>query len=125
MRYFVKGKLYDTSTAAKVSLWTDGLRREELYRKRSGRFFLLVTDTLVEEVIPLTYSQAKTWLYLHCERARADALIEATTPDIASLRLQGPVARKLNRTASETGKGKCAIVSELIERFADRIGKEG
>ena len=81
MKKIINGKKYDTETATNVAMW-DNERyrdfahcREELYRKRTGEYFLHGpggpmskyrksdgnTTSGGEDIIPLTYDEAKEW----------------------------------------------------------------
>ena len=59
MRKVINGKQYDTDTARKIASSPEGV----LYEKKTGEYFLHITDKLIELDIlhPLTESQAKKW----------------------------------------------------------------
>jgi hypothetical protein len=84
MKRIIGGKKYDTETATKVASWTtSGYSRsdfrfahEELYRKRTGEFFLYGEGNAMtqwasscgnmrswgSDIMPLTEEQAKLWV---------------------------------------------------------------
>lgn len=84
MKRIINGKKYDTETATKVASWsTSGYSRsdfrfaqEELYRKRTGEFFLHGEGHAMtqwaksfgsargwgEDIVPYTEEQAKLWV---------------------------------------------------------------
>lgn len=94
MNKVINGKMYNTETAELIASCDNGLGshelyyvREELYRKKTGEFFLLGTSgpggiyaQLVEgggtrgasEIIPYTIDEAKEWLE---ENASADVYV--------------------------------------------------
>lgn len=80
MKKIINGKLYDTRTARKVGGYHNGLRdfawcSEDLYRKRTGEFFLhgeggarsqyaerdgdLICDGA--RILPMTFEEARKW----------------------------------------------------------------
>lgn len=86
MRKVIKGRLYDTDTAAHVAEWQEGYCgdlaycHETLYRKRTGEYFVHGEGGAMsrysercgqsewqggEGIRPLTYKEARVWLERH------------------------------------------------------------
>lgn len=84
MKKIIDGKTYNTETAKKIAEWDNGLsyndfdyRSEELYRKRTGEYFLYGSGgartewgTVMDDgwlaggsnIVPLTQEEAQDWL---------------------------------------------------------------
>lgn len=95
MKKIINGRMYNTDTATFIANYDNGCSRgdfnyiaEELYRKRTGEYFLLgsggaMTGYRVScgcdsycgstQIIPLTDEEAKEWLEAHAD---ADAYIK-------------------------------------------------
>ena len=86
MKQIINGKKYDTETAKKVGSWSNGYSysdfsscTEELYRKRTGEYFLYGiggpmsrysqsygnTTSGGEKIIPMTEAEARKWAEEH------------------------------------------------------------
>ena len=72
MKKRINGKVYDTSTAAEIACCYSELptapffARETLYRKKTGKFFLLREGgpgllAAFNKIIPLSYETAQKW----------------------------------------------------------------
>lgn len=88
MKKVIKGKLYDTDTAPLMGEWWNGLSQsdfgycaEQLYKKRTGEFFLHGEGGAMskyarhsgnnsgfgERITPLTYAEAQEWVEEHLD----------------------------------------------------------
>lgn len=71
MNKVIRGKRYDTSTAESISeIEVSTGRREELYRKRTGEFFLAHWTQWEKEeswIEPLDTEEAKEWVSENCD----------------------------------------------------------
>ena len=88
MKQIINGKKYDTETAKKVGSWSNGYSysdfsscTEELYRKRTGEYFLYGiggpmsrysqsygnTTSGGEKIIPMTEAEARKWAEEHLD----------------------------------------------------------
>lgn len=137
MRKVIRGKLYDTSTATKVGERTVGSPRdfshiqEELYRKRTGEYFLYgfggaqtqYAETVDvntwkggEKIIPLTYEEAREWAEKHLsteEYEEAFGLPDEAGEQVEVRAWVSPATKAvIERERSRTGE----TVAEVIER---------
>jgi hypothetical protein len=116
MRMFkrIGTKRYDTAAATLVATCSHASSYEELYRKRSGEYFLHTGSGEGDDIKPLTYDQVGEW------EAKNHKIIELYShyqPDTRSnltLSLSGEAIRDLRRMASEQGKPMSQIVEEMI-----------
>lgn len=138
MKKIINSKLYDTSTAklidsdggnfASFSSW-----REELYRKRTGEYFLygeggpaskyrrqvdVNTWSGSSDIIPLTYAEAVAWAEEHMV---AEAYIEHFGPvaeddsrTILSLSISQSAADAARKAATGAGISLSAYIERLI-----------
>ena len=88
MKQIINGKKYDTETAKKVGSWSNGYSysdfsscTEELYRKRTGEYFLYGiggpmskysqsygnTTSGGSQIIPMAEAEARTWAEEHLD----------------------------------------------------------
>ena len=95
MKKIIKGKMYDTETAAEIGSWWNGLStrdfnhvRETLYRKKTGEYFLHGEGGPMtsyrerwgdmwgdgESIVPMTEAEARNWAE---RRLTAEEYIEA------------------------------------------------
>lgn len=87
MKKIINGKKYDTETATKIGVWSNGLSfsdfkhcSESIYRKKTGEFFLHGEGGPMsayskscgenswsggEQIVPLTEDEAKKWVENH------------------------------------------------------------
>jgi len=141
MRKVIKGKLYDTDTAARIADWSDGYPRdfgythETLYRKRTGEYFLHGAGGPSspyakscgqnqwmggEAIRPFTCSEAKAWME---QRADADDYErefgipdEGAEHDLHAI-ISEVAWQQLSRAASDEG----VTVRAIIERLASTL----
>lgn len=137
MNKVINGKRYDTETAERVGWWDNGLLAndldwysEELFRKRTGEFFLLCDggarsrvakrdgSGMVggESIEPIGREEAEKWV---SERMDADAYAELFgDPGEGDTVLNTPISAackdKLVREAARRGCSQRQIVEELI-----------
>ena len=140
MKKIINGKVYDTTTAKKLGKfssygsWNDfNHYEEELYRKKTGEYFLYgeggpMTRYAVssggnswtggEKIIPLTFSDAKAWaeeaLDANEYEAIFGAVVEDETKRVVAYSISVTAIEKLKRAVSETGKTASDIIEELI-----------
>ena len=88
MKKIINNKMYNTETATEVASYDNGCYlgdfrhfREELYRKRTGEFFLYGSGGAMskyskpcgsgrsggDQIIPMSESKAKRWVMEHCD----------------------------------------------------------
>lgn len=153
MNKVIQGKRYDTDKAERVGKWENtwdsrdfSYHGEELYRKRTGEFFLyfprgagrddyerygciddLWAEDGCEALRPLTYEQAAEWA---ARRLDADAyesifgeVCEEDGNVAVSLSIPVRLKADLERRASASGLSQSRIVADLldvaVERFSD------
>lgn len=141
MERIIKGqRRYNTETAKVQAQFSTGEAStpfwymETLYRKKSGEYFLhgigqiyskygkVINGKRVkgEEIIPLTYEEAKDWASKHLPPTEYDFLfgkIIKIGKYPCHLMLPASTAEKLRRVASQTGRQQAEIVAELIEKY--------
>ena len=141
MKKVIRGRLYDTEKAVLVGEFYDkampeediSFYLEELYRKRTGEYFLYgrgnagskysvwrgSTASGAEEILPLTYKQAQEW----AEEYLPDDIYlkEFKTPErnddktIISFNLKIGNVEKLKLISAKQDKPMSSIIDELIE----------
>lgn len=103
MKKIINGKVYDTSTAQKVTSFSSnrpqsdfGYYSESLYRKRTGEFFLSGEGGAMskyavshgnnewgwgEKIIPLSYEAAKKWVEQNCDAEEYEKIFGLSEPE--------------------------------------------
>lgn len=141
MKKVIRGRLYDTEKAVLVGEFYDeampgddlAYYREELYRKRTGEYFLYGTGNAgskysvwhgntasgSEKIIPLTYQQAQEWAEenLPPEEYEKEFGFPERNDDkiIMSFNLKIGNIEKLKVISSKQDKPMSSIIDELIE----------
>lgn len=141
MKKIINGKRYDTETAEYIgsTSWGDGPRdfnhwSEELYRKRTGEFFLcgegganskyreeisMNSWSGGERIIPLTDDEAKEWAEEYLDGEDYEKLFtvveeEDTGKKIQSFSISGDVISKLTRLSRAHGLSRSQIIEDLV-----------
>lgn len=140
MKKMINGKKYDTSTAERTGSWSNGMSSsdfgyccEELYRKKTGEFFLhgeggprsryarLCGNNewgCGEAIIPLTYEAARKWAEEHLSAEQYDAIFGEVEEDgsrmAVTLSLSVSTVEKAKRAAAQQGMGLSAYIESLI-----------
>lgn len=139
MKKIIGGKRYDTDKAELIgsTSYGGGPRdfhhwSEELYRKRTGEFFLygeggpsskysvqveLNSWSGGERITPLTYDEAKEWVEKYLDADKYEELfgvVEDLSKTVITLSVPMAVADMLRREAAKTGKSISEIASNLI-----------
>lgn len=140
MKKIINNKVYDTDTAEKVGEWDNGRRddhlyhcSEELYRKRTGEFFLHGyggTDSKYavsmgdcywsggEKIIPLTYDAAQKWAKEHLDGEGYEAIFGEVMEDdsrtTVSLSLSVAAVERAKRAAAKSDMSLSAYIEGLI-----------
>ena len=128
MKRIVKGKAYNTETAERVGSWDNGYFTtdfnycsEDLYRKRTGEFFLHGEGHAMsiyashegnssgwgEQIIPLTYQEAQEWAEKHLTGDEYEEIFGEVSED------DSRVSMNLSMTTAE---------AEIIKRNAAQEG---
>lgn len=141
MKKIIKNKVYDTATAQKVGEWgknlDDHLYRvtEELYRKRTGEFFLYgyggpgskygVSSgngnwSSGEEIIPMAYESAQKWAEDHLDGEEYEsifgAVVEDDTKTMVAVYLPTSKVEQYKRCAAQNGLSLTAYLEGLLDR---------
>ena len=140
MKKIINGKVYNTSTAERVcgrsngrSTSDFGYCSEDLYRKRTGEFFLYGEGGprsryavscgnndwgYGESIIPLTYDAARKWADEHLASEDYEAIFGEVAEDnnrvAVTLSLSASAVEKAKRAASQQGIGLSAYIEGLI-----------
>lgn len=128
MKKIIKNKVYDTSTAQYIGAylgdWEDSSRwrREELYKKRTGEYFLYSEGHEIPETItPLSFDEAKGWGKRHLEGIEYEIEFEVAKDDNAMTRLHVEIPASLNDRLelerSKIGVSKAEVVIEALENY--------
>lgn len=141
MKKIINRKLYDTTTSELIAEWSNGrsLRdfswcREELYRKKTGEFFLhgeggpksryvrYIDDhnwTGDEQIIPMTYDEAADWAERHMDADAYQQVFGEITEDgdadqSFNCRLPASTIEQLRRGSSKRGTSIKQTLIDLI-----------
>lgn len=128
MRKIIKNKVYDTATAQYIGAylgdWEDSTRwrREELYKKRTGEYFLYSEGhEEPEKITPLDFDEAKRWGKDHLEEVEFEIEFEVASDDNAVTRLHVEIPTSLNDRLelerSKMGASKAEVVIEALENY--------
>lgn len=128
MKKVIKNKVYDTATAQYIGAylgdWEDSFRwrREELYKKRTGEYFLYSEghETL-ETINPLSFDEAKEWGRRHLEGIEYEIEFEVAKDDKATTHLHVEIPASLNDQLelerSKMGVSKSEVVIDALENY--------
>lgn len=140
MKKIVNGKIYDTATAERVGSWSSNRSTsdfsycsEDLYRKRTGEFFLhgeggATSKYAVscgnnewgygKQIIPLSYDAARKWAEEHLPADRYEAIFGEVGEDesraAVTLSLSASAVQKAKRAAAQQGVSLSAYIEGLI-----------
>ena len=141
MKKIIRGKKYDTDTAEYIDSYHYSNKSdfryvyEELYRKRTGEFFLYGTGGPLskyrvevgtnewsggEEITPLDLTDAKDWVEKHCDADKYEELFGTVEDDgekvVTTISLSKPVAQMLENQAIEHRVSKSKWIEKLIKK---------
>lgn len=140
MKKIINGKVYDTSTAKLCADTSNGGSyrdfshwSEELYRKKTGEYFLYGEGGPMtkyakscgqnewsggEEIIPLSYEAAQKWAEKHLDGDKYEEIFGAVVEDesrtAVTFSLPAGLVEQLKREASKRGIGQSELLEELI-----------
>ena len=142
MKKIIYNKVYDTDTAQKMGSDNYGKCgdpdwwNEELYRKKTGEFFLygeggansqyakrLYANNWAESanIIPLTYKRAQEWAAEHLSANEYTKIFGKISKDDSIVRkefsLRADSVEKLKRAASQRGITMVTLIEELIKNL--------
>ena len=143
MRKIINNRLYDTDTATLVGHWdkdlsvTDfGWYSEDLYRKRTGEYFIYGEGNAAspyrqrsydmwaagEQIVPIGYDEAREWAEKHLDADEYEAEFGPVSEDggdaVVSARVSVAAKRALEREAQRTGESQTAILERLLMTLA-------
>lgn len=139
MKKIINGKSYDTTTAECVGSWSNGhpygdfsYCGEDLYRKRTGEFFLYGEGGAYsrysrrcgdnwgcgESIIPLTYAAAQKWAEENLSGEKYEAIFGEVAEDDSrvalTLSLASSVVEKAKRDAAKAGMSLSAYIEAAL-----------
>lgn len=140
MKKIINGKVYDTQTAQRLGWWENmvdsgnfGYCSEELYRKKTGEYFLFGEGGPMtkyakffgpsswgwgERIMPLTYQQAMAWAEEHLDGDKYEEIFGEVVEDdskvMTTMRLSTSTVEKLRRKADAEGRGIAELADELL-----------
>jgi hypothetical protein len=124
MNKIIKGKRYDTATAQRIcEIETSLGRSEEMFRKRTGEFFVVRWtrwDGEESRIKPVTYEYAQKWCEENLdgdEYEKIFGLMEEETGEkqTVSMSLDKGIIEKLKRISVEKGISVSEYVSNLVK----------
>lgn len=140
MKKIINGKVYDTTTAERAGGWDNGCSYsdfgycgEDLYRKRTGEFFLHGTGGPMskysvsygdnewgggEKIIPLSYEAAREWAESHLTAEKYEAIFGEVVEDgsriTVTISLSASAVEKAKRAAAQQGISLSAYIESLL-----------
>lgn len=142
MKKVIKGKQYDTETATALGCFHKGAKgdlnyiREELFRKKTGEYFLygkggastkysvLVKNNTwsgSEKIIPLEFPDAQAWAEQNLKDDEYKNIFGEVTEDdeskVLTARVSASTLAKLQRHQSISGETIGTIVENAIENY--------
>lgn len=141
MKRILKGKVYDTDTAAEIGRWDNNCYRtdfdycgETLYKKRTGEYFVCgeggarskyaMADfggwTGGSAIVPLSYESAREWAEEHLDAGIYEGEFGRVSEGeaVVSARVSLAAKRALEREAQATGESQARVVERLLEGLA-------
>lgn len=141
MKKIIDGRRYDTDTAEEIAIAKHGYKNEysyyeeTLYCKRTGEYFLYgyghgksryAKRSLDgwgpgEDIIPMTYEQARKWAEENLEADEYEAEFGPTSEDggedvVLSVRVSPATREILRRLSKKTGRSQGDILDEIVAR---------
>ena len=142
MRKHYKYKLYDTDTAIRIGVWVNGLSaddpnyiKEELFRKRTGEYFLYGEGGLMTlygkwigntgsygaNIRPYTYEEARNWAQAHLDSCAflaefKDSNMSENGRVPLSLTVSPLTKSLLEKQRRDTDKSISQLVDELVKK---------
>jgi hypothetical protein len=140
MKKIIGGKRYDTDTAKLVGTYETGYigdfdwRKEQLYLKATGEFFLAggggaktrwASRTIDgyssgEGILPLTFEEAREWAEEHLTQAEVEELFaipdEGTGKQIQSYSLSQKAIAGLTKLAQTFQTSRSDIIEQLVSK---------
>lgn len=142
MKKIINNKLYNTETAQLIGYWANtgdtrdfAYIREELYRKRTGEFFLYGEGgpmshysrsignnewSGTEEIIPLTWESARKWAEEHLTAEEYETefgeVSEDNGTEVLSISIPANIAAKARRAAAVDGISLSQWIANIIEQ---------
>ena len=140
MKRIINNKVYDTNTAMYIGTylgdWDDKTKwfREELYKKRTGEYFIYVEGgpesrhgkdgQKSEEIKPLNFEEAKHWGKKYLEEIEYMVEFEIDQDDDTMVRLHVKIPASLNDRLelgrSSMGVSKSELVIDALENYLQR-----
>lgn len=139
MRKIIDGRVYDTSTATHVAGYEENLRQssyiaEDLYRKRTGEYFLhgkggamsayqtrvdSTTWTGGEAIIPISIDRARAWMEQHATDTEYETefgeVVEDASTVVQAVSLRADLLERAKRHAAEKGESLSGLIARLLE----------
>lgn len=128
MKKVINNKVYDTGTAEYIGTylgdWEDKSKwlREELYKKRTGEYFLYSEGAETpEKITPLSFEEAKQWGENHLEGIEYEVQFEVDQSEDGIKRLHAGIPTslydRLELECSRMGVSKSELVTDALENY--------
>lgn len=141
MKKIIANKVYDTGTAKELGSWANtydyrdfSWRRETLYRKKTGEYFLhgeggpatnyaerVDNNTWSggERIMPLTWVEARKWAEEHLDADEYESIFGEVAEDESRVQvcysISAAAAETIKRRAQEAGITASAYIEQLIQ----------
>lgn len=119
MAKIIKGKRYNTESAALIITHENTLQEweERLYRKKTGEYFLLYTDSIIgDKITPLTANSLKQWVISRVGQDFYTQMFDSPPDTIShlSFRVTHSEAEKLKQYALKHNKSQLTVIRDFI-----------
>ncbi|WP_028125191.1 hypothetical protein [Eremococcus coleocola] len=120
MKKVINGKRYNTDKAMLMASARVADRQEDLYKKRTGEFFLhSIADT--EELQPLTFKQAEDWAWqnlLEEDYNKIFGVDESNNYSVqTTIAIKKSILDKLKLEVARTGELTYEIIEKALEAY--------
>lgn len=122
MKKVINYKVYNTETATKIGT---SRKKETLYRKKTGEFFLYIHDKSTKHhrasdtgaITPLTYAEAKLWAEHYLQSAKYEEIFGEIESDATLVNLFVRIKSSTSKQAKRTAARKNISISQYIEEL--------
>lgn len=116
MKKTINKKVYSTKTATYIASREAGEYTEDLYKKKTGEFFLYQFGA-EEHIVPIQYDEAMNWVDTFASGAKDMIFGDTGSNSTTTMCISIPesTAAKVRRIAAENEMGMSEYISRLLE----------